>query len=393
MSALSQEDLYHVICLSLSLRAGQVDWAGFAVDDWRRLAVRAEAQGVAPLLYQALRREGKLADGPAEAQQALSRAYYQTSGRNQLYLRELEQALAALEAEGVHALAIKGAALAYTLYTEPGLRPMSDLDVLLPGNEVEHAAAVIAALGYQPAEMQTWQGMTRLVTYETSYMRQAAAAEVHLELHWGLIGGEASRYRPDMDWFWGQTEAWQGTRTWRTLSPAAHFLYLAAHLLIKHGGGGERLIWYYDVYQYLEQHKAGLDWDLIAAKAGEFRWAAAVHAALRGVEQRFAARVEPEALAALERQAQPVDRRFLARKAAASGVWQQSLLAFETFTWRARLSYILALIFPSPAYLRWRYRPAPGWVWPLCYPYRWLDIAAQGIKALFRRLAGGARLS
>ncbi|MCI0521482.1 MAG: nucleotidyltransferase family protein [Chloroflexi bacterium] len=391
MSALSQAEIYQTLCFCISQRAGQVDWGDYAAADWERLAACAETQGVAPLLYQALRHQAALANAPREAQQSLSRSYYQTTASNQLALAELERGLSALEAEGILALAIKGAALAHTLYAEPGLRPMSDLDLLLAEDQLERAAQVIEGLGYVQAEMQTWQGVARLVTYEASYVRKTAATDYHLELHWGLIGGEASRYRPAVDWFWEQSELWQGTRAWRTLSPAAHFLYLAAHLLIKHGGGGERLIWYYDLYQLME--RVELDWDLIVSKAGEFRWAGAVSAALRGVERRFGVGAPAGVVEALEVRTLPFDRRYLQRKAHSRGAWQQSLLAFETFTWRARLRYILALIFPSPGYMRWRYRPAPGWMWPLYYAYRWADIAGQGLRSLFRRWAEQARQS
>lgn len=47
-----------------------------------------------------------------------------------------------------------------------------------------------------------------------------------------------------------------------------------------------------------------------------------------------------------------------------------------------------AIACPSPAYMRWRYGPrpvlshveGPAWLWPLTYPYRWLDILRDGLS-------------
>jgi hypothetical protein len=61
--------------------------------------------------------------------------------------------------------------------------------------------------------------------------------------------------------------------------------------------------------------------------------------------------------------------------------------------WRARLAFLLANLFPSPAYMQQRYALPGRLVAPLAYPYRW----GIGIKELLasrretkRRLAGRA---
>jgi hypothetical protein len=46
------------------------------------------------------------------------------------------------------------------------------------------------------------------------------------------------------------------------------------------------------------------------------------------------------------------------------------------------LRLALGIALPSPAYVRWRYQPRPEWLWPLCYPYRWLDILREGLSTL-----------
>ena len=58
-----------------------------------------------------------------------------------------------------------------------------------------------------------------------------------------------------------------------------------------------------------------------------------------------------------------------------------------SLSWRARLRLLLVNVIPSPAYVRWRYKPRPAWLWPLCYSYRWLDILREGLTTLWRMVS------
>jgi hypothetical protein len=46
-----------------------------------------------------------------------------------------------------------------------------------------------------------------------------------------------------------------------------------------------------------------------------------------------------------------------------------------------RVRWVLAILFPRPEYLRWRY-PRAGRFWPACYPYRWARVALEGARAI-----------
>ena len=51
-----------------------------------------------------------------------------------------------------------------------------------------------------------------------------------------------------------------------------------------------------------------------------------------------------------------------------------------------RLQLALAILFPRPAYVKWRY-PEARRVWPLCYPYRWGVVLCEAVGALLRSLS------
>jgi hypothetical protein len=53
----------------------------------------------------------------------------------------------ALHAAGIPALLLKGAALVETVYPDPAQREMLDLDILVPGEQLDEASSVLTPLG------------------------------------------------------------------------------------------------------------------------------------------------------------------------------------------------------------------------------------------------------
>ena len=125
-------------------RAEAPDWdrAGWdrALDvaDWHRLS---------PMLFRHLAPHKA---APAEVLGALEGAYLGNAARNMLVAASLERVLEALAAAGVPAMPLKGAALLRTVYRDPAVRELLDLDVLVPAAELGAANAALAAIGYRP---------------------------------------------------------------------------------------------------------------------------------------------------------------------------------------------------------------------------------------------------
>jgi hypothetical protein len=118
--------------------------------DWEAARWAIQVHGIAPLLDRAAtsgpdahvlhpRLRGYLAD-----QRRLSAA------RVARLLGELDEMLAALHAAGVAAMPLKGGLLATRYYSEPGLRPMNDLDLLVRPEDELRAMVALAELGYRP---------------------------------------------------------------------------------------------------------------------------------------------------------------------------------------------------------------------------------------------------
>jgi hypothetical protein len=106
--------------------------------------------------------------------------YFVTTARHLRDRSELERVLARLAAEGIPVILLKGAALVGTVYPEAGLRPMGDVDLLVPRPRLDDAQVVVQRTGYAPMEEgrdERWafhQHLPRLVGTEHS-----VAIEIH----------------------------------------------------------------------------------------------------------------------------------------------------------------------------------------------------------------------
>jgi hypothetical protein len=72
--------------------------------------------------------------------------------RNQHLLHRLARVIDLLAAESIDVMVLKGVPLALRYYGDPGLRPMSDFDLLVPTRDADRALARLRAGGWKPTE-------------------------------------------------------------------------------------------------------------------------------------------------------------------------------------------------------------------------------------------------
>jgi hypothetical protein len=303
----------------------------------------AAAERVAPLLY---------FGAPEGAAPFLRKAYYESAARNLLLLDALDELTAALASRGVRPVLLKGADFATGLYPSAALRPMSDLDLWVAPEEVTLAESALARLGYRPGAPDMTPGLTRAIRHARLYVG-GARNEVAIDLHWSLVGHDTDRRAPSLDWFRGRVVE-------SRLDATASLLYLAAHMKLQHYDERAPLIWLSDFY--LLSQRSEVDWQVLFDAARSFRWEAALAATAAEVQARLGIEL-PSPLAAYAR---AVSMAVPDQKGGPEHAWNE----LATLSVRGRAALLKAYVFPSPAYVRFRYRPQPAWTWPLCYPVR-----------------------
>lgn len=86
---------------------------------------------------------------PGGLGEAGRRAYLGTLGRNLRIAERTRELLDAAETAGLPLMPYKGVFLADALYPDPGMRPMSDVDLLVPPSAVEAVDALVTGLGFE----------------------------------------------------------------------------------------------------------------------------------------------------------------------------------------------------------------------------------------------------
>lgn len=114
--------------------------------DWPALLALAEIHGLGPLLYHHLKPGlGQLAHPVARQLQGI---YVRHARGNGIRLGVLADVLQMFEEAGISTTVLKGPLLIDRVYADAGLRPMSDLDLLVPPDQAIRAQLLLGEMGF-----------------------------------------------------------------------------------------------------------------------------------------------------------------------------------------------------------------------------------------------------
>jgi hypothetical protein len=223
----------------------------------------ASEQRIGPLLWRALGAAGSLDDlGPDGA--ALGGMAHASRMEALLLLpRAVALAIRPLTEAGLEPVVFKGPAVA-ARYPEPGLRPMDDIDLLLPQADHRRALDALGRAGWQVARPGGGDTNATVLTHRE-------VPSFFLEVHYALEGAShrVTALDPGTLWAMRQPLHCAGTAAFG-LPPAEELVVLAAH-----AGGPHhrflRLVWMADLAMIVgaaAAHGAAVDWDRVRAVAG-----------------------------------------------------------------------------------------------------------------------------
>lgn len=202
-------------------------------------------------------------------------------------------ALAALVADGIPIILLKGAALATTVYPETGLRLVGDVDVLVPAADRTRACALLARDGWTPMRPI---GEHLLAARHALDLRKPPHGL--LDLHWHLLH--------ETCWAGADEGLWRRCRpaciagvTAAVLDPADQLMHACVHGL--RWTPVHAAHWIGDAAWILRAHP-DLDWSILLDEARRRRLGRQVWAALTCVRSMAAAPVPDDVLEALRGQ-------------------------------------------------------------------------------------------
>lgn len=224
----------------------------------------AAYHGVGPLLARRLSHM-PAGDHPVSESWCLARDLQHEMAIELIRQRELVRVLDALAAAGVAPLLLKGAALAYSIYPSPALRPRADTDLLIRPEDRDATARALATLGYEKPNVTCGE----FVAYQCGFVLREQRGMTHvLDVHWRISNTQLfSRALEYAELAPRSVPLPALGHHARGLSPGDALLFACMHR-VHHmhspiraddisTSGGERLIWLYDIHLLVDAMTSG----------------------------------------------------------------------------------------------------------------------------------------
>lgn len=206
--------------------------------------------------------------------------------------RELVRVLDALALAKVDALLVKGAGVAYTIYSDPCLRPSCDVDLFIRREALDAVAGALAACGYE----RTAQPDAEFAAAQRAYVRTDRHGRNQLvDVHWRLSNARIFADALTFDEAWQASEAVPAVApTARTLG-AADALSLACIHRVAHHHDAPELRWLWDVH-LLGSRLTAAEWRRFTDRAEQHRLRAISARGLQLAHDRFGTQVPADVL-------------------------------------------------------------------------------------------------
>lgn len=231
------------------------DWANLA--DW---ALRFKVEG---LFY----RVTKSAEFPArlvpdEIRNRLRKAYRDRATRNASLFFDAAKILSSLAEKQMPVIALKGLALARTVYGDIALRPMHDIDLLVKQEDLVAAGRNLLDLGYRQ-EFPAWESMVKTYHHLPPFTNKNGTI---VELHWNIVAPD-SPIHVDNEGLWARTCFGEVDHvTVRIFSPEDLFLHLCIHACF-HLQTGMDLVPFVDMAGLMKSPAENIDWQIVIQRA------------------------------------------------------------------------------------------------------------------------------
>ena len=334
-----------------------------SVEDGSIAAVRLLAQylpycreeGLLAMLHDVYQANESL---PVEIATELKLIAHQAAAIQVIEQRAIDCVLTNLQRASVQVLVIKGAALAYQIYSSPWHRSRADTDLLVQESDLAETVHTLQSLGYE--QQISVQG--KWINSQRSFKATGQFGVTHvIDLHWRINNSWRLSEALYFD------EMWSGRRPVNLLSSAAFTLCDSDALLLAaiHRAGHMRYVayvvnnvrryesdftlWLMDIH-LLAGRIAPSDFDRLCQLAVQRRMATYLIDALQCSVDLFGTQLPAGVLTRLRQAPGQFGLRLIRFP-----VVQELLEIITRRGWRNRLMYLGEHLFPSAEYMAWKY--------------------------------------
>ena len=274
--------------------------------------------------------------------------YRRTWYKNQTQFHNSLPVLNTFHEAGIQTMLLKGAALTMLYYKNNGIRPMTDLDVLVRTEQAPMAIDLLTKLGWSPKNRSLERLKGALPLHRHAEVFRGNAGH-HVDLHWHLLF--ECCYEGADDDFWNDAVSvkLRGVST-RALNPADQLLHICVHGVCLSGTPPFR--WVADAMAVLDTAGSEVDWDRLVAQAQQRHLTLRLKSALCYLRDTLHAPIPPVILQRLQAtrisRFERIDYRLKTRRVGLSAIllnrWFITLRHTHGFNLLQRLRALLAAL-------------------------------------------------
>ena len=288
--------------------------------DWNIFLKKARNEGISPLVFSRLPEVAKHHDIPEYVREDLEKDYYLNAAKNALIFEGLGKALETFRKAGLQVIVLKGAALAETVYGNPALRSMSDVDLLVKKENLHQIDELLKKLGYSPADRSV-DDVDFTSTYLTTLdYRNPGKNSPSFHIHWHFVNStvpnESYINHIKMEDIWRDAVKTNiaDIETW-VMSPHHLIIHLSEHALrVTHSLS--KLSYFCDIDRAINYYGKGLDWNLLIQDAIRFNLNKMVYTTLYFSRYFIKAKVPEDVLLKLRPERFSIPEKIFMRKTA-----------------------------------------------------------------------------
>ncbi len=234
------------------------DWDGLL-----KLAIRFKVSGL-------FNREIRIRNYPASLIPERIRTKLREEYRNIAVLNtglffDAEAILKSFEDNLLKVIALKGFSIAKKNYGDIGLRPMSDIDLLVKEKDLVKAGKILLGMGYKQ-DFPDWDKLLKTHHHLPPFTNNRGTI---IELHWNIIPPD-NKIKPDIEGLWERADLIKlNNFNVFCLSEEDLFLHLCIHACV-HLQTGIDLIPFCDIAALIKKSGDKIDWKIIRERS--FGW-------------------------------------------------------------------------------------------------------------------------
>ncbi len=312
--------------------------------------------------------------------ETLSRFRRMTAARNIFLSHELKKVLQSFNDNGIKVILLKGAMMQF-IYPA-GLRPFTDMDLLIKREKLDCVQKILSKLGYARRAPRVQSGFVDFAG-EVNYVKEDILP-VMIEPHWLLAPSYPYGEKICMNRLWRRSEKvdFLGVET-RILAPEDSLMHFCLHFFKHHHSGCHSVC---DITEILYRYGDRIDWDMFLTNVIDSGLALPVNFSLQKAARLFKAPV-PDWVAEKFLHYHPVRRerriyQALCRPRHKNLSVLPVIVQFLSMPFYLKLRYGWRKLFPDKKFIRKRYPELISSSLIFCYFYRFFSICRKILNIL-----------